>query len=789
MLVACNVAAEGGLSFLRQLHEIAGANIAASARRVGNQALGGSWELECRWGDLSTPKAFLPEVYQTYPGIFPPSFSSSTTVTVGNRPFSVALGDFNSDGQPDLATANFGSSNVTVWLGSGTGTGFATSTTQAVGNSPVSVALGDFNSDGKLDLATANVNSNNVSVLLNQSSATLTIADANDAPTLTATPITLTGINEDPTTNNGDAINSAAFTGLISDIDAGAVKGIAVTQVDNTNGKWKYTTDGTTWLDFSATAGSVVDLSTTARLLSAAAATNRIRFVPNASYNGTAGNITFRAWDTTTGTNGSTANTSTNGGATAFSSATDTATLTVTAVNDAPTAADKTATLNEDSAHTFSTADFDFADVDTGDTLAAITITQLPTAGTFKLGTADVTLNQSISAAEIRSLVFTPAANANGTGYATFKLTVSDGTVYSTPANTITLDVTALNDAPTSADKTVTLAEDSACTFSAADFGFADVDTGDTLAAITITQLPTAGTFKLSGADVTANQVIPATDIGSLVFTPAANANGTGYATFKFTVSDGTASSVAENTITLDVTAVNDAPTTTGIGTQSATQDNAFSLNVTSSFADVDAGDSLTYNAKSLPNWLSFDPLTGIFSGTPTNGDVGTTSIAVTATDNAVTFVTDIFDLTVTPTPEPTPTPIPTPVPTPEPTPSPIPTPIPTPEPTPTPIPTPAPTPTPTPTPASTADDSCICDQIGVNCSTGINSPELTSPNSVGVERNGTEENDLIAGDDAGESITGKGGFDILIGNGGNDNLFGNTGFGQSVWQYRLRTS
>ncbi|MCU0517066.1 MAG: hypothetical protein MUC60_09420 [Oscillatoria sp. Prado101] len=76
-----------------------------------------------------------------------------------------------------------------------------------------------------------------------------------------------------------------------------------------------------------------------------------------------------------------------------------------------------------------------------------------------------------------------------------------------------------------------------------------------------------------------------------------------------------------------------------------------------------------------------------------------------------------------------------------------------------------------------------------MNCSTGINSPELTSPNSVGVERNGTEENDLIAGDDAGESITGKGGFDILIGNGGNDNLFGNTGFGQSVWQYRLRTS
>ena len=62
-----------------------------------------------------------------------------------------------------------------------------------------------------------------------------------------------------------------------------------------------------------------------------------MRYVPNANTNGTVGTgLTFRAWDQTTGTAGSTANTTTNGGATAFSTATATASITVTAVNDAP---------------------------------------------------------------------------------------------------------------------------------------------------------------------------------------------------------------------------------------------------------------------------------------------------------------------------------------------------------------------------------------------------------------------------------------------------------------------
>lgn len=64
----------------------------------------------------------------------------------------------------------------------------------------------------------------------------------------------------------------------------------------------------------------------------------RVRFVPNADYNGTS-DITFRAWDTTNGTpNGTTGvNASNNGGTSSFSSTSATATITVNPVNDRPT--------------------------------------------------------------------------------------------------------------------------------------------------------------------------------------------------------------------------------------------------------------------------------------------------------------------------------------------------------------------------------------------------------------------------------------------------------------------
>ncbi len=63
--------------------------------------------------------------------------------------------------------------------------------------------------------------------------------------------------------------------------------------------------------------------------------TDLVRFVPNGQ-NATSGDITFRAWDQTSGAAGNKVDASTNGNTTAFSTATEVASITVTAVNDAP---------------------------------------------------------------------------------------------------------------------------------------------------------------------------------------------------------------------------------------------------------------------------------------------------------------------------------------------------------------------------------------------------------------------------------------------------------------------
>ena len=93
------------------------------------------------------------------------SFGAATSVAVGTGPYTLITADFNGDSKADLAVANHGSNNVSVLLGNGTG-GFSVATSFAVGTGPISVVSADFNGDTFKDLATANFNSNDVSVLL-----------------------------------------------------------------------------------------------------------------------------------------------------------------------------------------------------------------------------------------------------------------------------------------------------------------------------------------------------------------------------------------------------------------------------------------------------------------------------------------------------------------------------------------------------------------------------------------------------------------------------------------------
>jgi hypothetical protein len=166
----------------------------------------------------------------------------------------------------------------------------------------------------------------------NHANATATQSvQVNHAPVLAPISPELTAITEHQTTdvtNPGQTVSS--FTGSsIGDVEAGAVKGIAITGLTSTNGAWQYSIDGgTTW----AVVGAV---SHSAALL--LDASDKIRFLPDGNNGGT-DTITYRAWDETAGTHGTTADTSTTGGTSAFSTATDTAHLAVTSINDAPVA-------------------------------------------------------------------------------------------------------------------------------------------------------------------------------------------------------------------------------------------------------------------------------------------------------------------------------------------------------------------------------------------------------------------------------------------------------------------
>ena len=107
----------------------------------------------------------------TTPGAATPSFAAKTDFATGSGPISVAMGDVNGDGRPDLAVANDCSNSVSVLLNTtapGAATpSFAAKTDFPTGSVPYSVAMGDVNGDGKPDLAVANYDSNSVSVLLN----------------------------------------------------------------------------------------------------------------------------------------------------------------------------------------------------------------------------------------------------------------------------------------------------------------------------------------------------------------------------------------------------------------------------------------------------------------------------------------------------------------------------------------------------------------------------------------------------------------------------------------------
>ncbi|MFV3308926.1 tandem-95 repeat protein, partial [Pseudomonas sp. NY15181] len=222
---------------------------------------------------------------------------------------------------------------------------------------------------------------------------------------------------------------------------------------------------------------------------------------------------------------------------------------------------------NEDTSIPLSKINAALVDTDGSESLS-ISIGGIPNGATLSDGSHSFTADASHGSVDVTGwnlskLTFTPPANANGTITLQVNATATESSNHDQATTTLPLDihVRAVNDAPSGADNSITLNEDSSRTFSAADFGFTDVDQGDSLSGVRIDSLSGAGSLTLNGVAVVAGQVIAATQLGGLVFTPAANASGNHYADFNFSVKDSAgAFDPTSNTITLNVTPVNDAP-------------------------------------------------------------------------------------------------------------------------------------------------------------------------------------------------------------------------------------
>ncbi len=270
----------------------------------------------------------------------------------------------------------------------------------------------------------------------------------------------------------------------------------------------------------------------------------KLKFAPAANANGSSyTSFTFQVQD-----NGGTAN-----GGTDLDPTPNTITVNVTAVNDPPSGTNKIITTLEDTAYTFSAADFGFSDPNDSPagSLVAVKITTLPAAGSLSDNGVAVSAGQFIAVADITAgkLKFAPAANANGSSYTSLTFQVQDnggtangGSDLDPTPNTITVNVTAVNDAPSGSDNTITTISGVAYTLKVVDFGFSDPgdSPANALQAVRIASLPGAGALTYNGAAVSIGQFVSAADIaaGKLQFTPAADAQGSNYASFTFQVQD-----------------------------------------------------------------------------------------------------------------------------------------------------------------------------------------------------------------------------------------------------------
>jgi VCBS repeat-containing protein len=414
----------------------------------------------------------------------------------------------------------------------------------------------DFNGTATITFVVSD-NGTNASAVHYTQTASVTVTPVNDAPVAGGTPVTFS-------TAEDSAILISATQLLANTTDA-----------DSSN---------LSIASISVNQGTITNLGN-----------GMYSYNPPANYNGNAV-ISFTVSDGT------------------LTSATQTATVAVTAVNDAPVVNAPTAyTMNEDGTLSITQASLlvNASDAD-GNALTVTSVSVPASEGT-------------ISGNAGGPWTFTPAANFNGA--ATLSFTTSDGVA--SVSQTATVNVTAVNDAPVVAMPAAFAMNEDGGTLSITQAALlaraGDIDGNSTLTVTSVTVPAAQGT--ISGASG-----------GPWTFTPAHDFNGV--ATLTFSTSDGTATT-SQNAI-VNVAAVNDVPIVNSLPTLTTTEDNAIIIGQSTLLAGVtDAdGNALSVTNVTLTNSAQGTIISngdGTWTYSPAANFNGTAALTFTVSDGSTT--------------------------------------------------------------------------------------------------------------------------------------------------------
>ena len=537
------------------------------------------------------------------------SIPATSPEGVGNSAYSVAVGDFNGDDRPDLA-ASTESGNVAVLIADNLPS--AVNDSQGVledsGATTIDVLANDNDSDGGPKSIASTTNASHGTVAITNSGANLTYApNANycgpDSFSYSLSPggstatvsVTITCVDDspvavddsatvtedDPATSINVFANDTDSDGgpkSIASVDTTATNGQVTIDADNLGLKYKpnanYCNDpGATPADsfnYSLSpGGSTATVSVTVTCVDDSPVADNdsktlteddpattidvlandddsdggpkaIASTTNASHGTVA--ITNSGADLTYASNANYCGPDSFSYSLSPGGSTATVSVTVTCVDDSPVADNDSKTLTEDDPAT--TIDVLANDDDSDGGPKSIASTTNASHGTVAITNSGADL--------------TYAPNANYCGPDSFSYSLSPGG----STATVSVTITCVNDAPSGADSSNTINEDTTKAFTTADFGLTDANDSPpgSLAGLILTTLPASGTLELDGTPAAASDTATAAQInaGKLTYTPVADACRSPYASFNFRVIDdggtangGTDTDPTPNTISM----------------------------------------------------------------------------------------------------------------------------------------------------------------------------------------------------------------------------------------------